>query len=115
MDELMYPVGESAEHPQEKPKEMPEAACKCTLSQEEKVSVAVKVTPFATPCEAKVTCCGKPMVTCCEKHERENGCCNFVITQTLHTEIPISFGALVETGIAVVQCDMAKTKDCDCE
>ena len=64
MDELMYPVGESAEHPQEKPKEMPEAACKCTLSQEEKVSVAVKVTPFATPCEAKVTCCGKPMVTC---------------------------------------------------
>ena len=95
--------------------ESPETAGKCNFSQEEKVSVAVKVTPFATPCEAKVTCCGKPKVDCCDLRDRENGCCNFIITQTLRTEIPIIFGALVETGIAVVQCGMAKTEDCDCE
>ena len=111
MEEVKNEVVEYGECQQEKP----ETACQCTFSQDEQVSVAVKVTPFATPCEAKVTCCGKPMITCCEQHEREKGCCNFIITQKLRTEIPIAFGALVETGIAVVQCDRAETKDCDCE
>ena len=111
MDELLMPTVEVTEKPQDKP----ETACDCTLSQEEKVSVAVKVTPFATPGEAKVTCLGKPMISCHDQRDCDKSCCNFVVTQTLHTEIPISFGALVETGIAVVQCDMAKTKDCDCK
>ena len=111
MDELMNPIVEDVGLTPERP----EASCRCVFTQEEKVTVPVKVEPFAKPCEAKVTCCGRPVIVCCNQHDKDKGCCNFTVTQTLRMEIPISFGAMVETGDVVVECRMAETEDCDCK
>lgn len=40
--------------------------------------------------------------------------CSFTITQSLCIEIPISFGAIIETGTAVVQCGTVSETQCDC-
>jgi hypothetical protein len=91
-----------------------EKACDSVFYQQETVCVPVKVTPFATPGTARTTCCGTGSVS------RESLCpgsqtsCNFVITQKLCIEIPVSFGALVETGDAVVQCGTLSETSCEC-
>jgi hypothetical protein len=91
-----------------------EKACDSVFYQQETVCVPVKVTPFATPGTARTTCCGAATVS------RESLCpgsqtsCSFVITQNLCIEIPVSFGATVETGAAVVQCGTVSETSCDC-
>lgn len=93
-----------------------ESPCNSTFFQKETVCVPVKVTPHATPGMAKATCCGEPVVT-----PGSNRCpgdqtsCSFTITQTLCIEIPIEFGAVIETGAAVVQCGTVTREPCDCD
>lgn len=92
-----------------------EVPCESTFFQTETVCVPVTVTPFATPGEAKASCCGKPIIgqgsTQCPGNQTS---CSFTIKQRLCIEIPISFGAVIETGKAVVQCGEVSETPCDC-
>lgn len=88
--------------------------CESVFFQRETVCVPVKVTPFAEPGMAKATCCGEPVVTVDGACVGSRKSCEFVITQTLCIEIPISFGAKIETGDAVVQCGGVSEEPCDC-
>lgn len=88
--------------------------CKSVFYQKETVCVPVTVTPFANPGEAKATCCGEPIVHMGDQCSGNKKSCSFTITQNLCIEIPISFGAVIETGAAVVQCGDVSEEECDC-
>ena len=88
--------------------------CESVFYQKETVCVPVKVTPFATPGTAKATCCGDPIVRIGAQCPGNQTSCSFTITQSLCVEIPISFGAVIETGTAVVQCGDVSETECDC-
>lgn len=89
-------------------------ACESIFYQKEAVCVPVTVTPFANPGKAKATCCGEAVVTQNGNCIGNKTSCSFIVTQTLCIEIPISFGAVIETGTAVVQCGDITTDPCDC-
>lgn len=91
-----------------------EMPCETTFFQNETVCVPVTVTPFATPGMAKANCCGKPMVNPGNQCQGNQTSCSFTIKQRLCIEIPISFGAVIETGKAVVQCGEVSEMPCDC-
>lgn len=91
-----------------------ETPCETTFFQNETVCVPVTVTPFAMPGEAKANCCGRPVVTPDGHCPGTKTSCNFIIRQKLCIEIPISFGAVIETGKAVVQCGEVSEEPCDC-
>lgn len=88
--------------------------CESTFYQKETVCVPVKVTPFAKPGTAKAMCCGEPVVRPGGQCTGNQTHCSFTITQHLCVEIPISFGAVIETGTAVVQCGEVSETECDC-
>lgn len=88
--------------------------CESVFYQKETVCVPVKVTPFAKPGTAKTICCGEPTVQGGAQCTGNQTSCMFTITQSLCVEIPISFGAVVETGTAVVQCGTVSETQCDC-
>lgn len=89
-------------------------SCSSTFFQKETVCVPVVVTPFAKPGDAKATCCGKPKVTPNGKCSGGRTSCTFTVTQDLCIEIPISFGADIRTGDALVQCGDVSQMPCDC-
>lgn len=91
-----------------------ESPCESTFFQNETVCVPVTVTPFATPGKAKAACCGKPIVSQGNPCQGNQTSCSFTIRQRLCIEIPISFGAVIETGKAVVQCGEVSEIPCDC-
>lgn len=88
--------------------------CDSVFYQKETVCVPVKVTPYAKPGTAKATCCGDPIVKTGSPCSGNPTSCSFTITQNLCVEIPISFGAVVETGTATVQCGVVSETECDC-
>lgn len=88
--------------------------CESVFYQKEMVCVPVTVTPFAKPGVAKTTCCGEPVINTESQCPGSQTSCSFTITQSLCIEIPISFGAVVETGTAVVQCGTISETECDC-
>lgn len=88
--------------------------CETVFYQKETVCVPVKVTPYAKPGTARATCCGEPVVQGGTQCAGNQTSCTFTITQNLCVEIPISFGAVIETGTAVVQCGNASETACDC-
>lgn len=88
--------------------------CESTFYQTETVCVPVTVTPFATPGTAKANCCGRATVNPDSECPGTNKSCSFTIRQKLCIEIPISFGAVIETGCAVVQCGEVSEVECDC-
>lgn len=89
--------------------------CESVFYQIETVCVPVSIRPYATPGEAIATCCGDPIVesgsTTCPG---TTGSCYFTVTQRLCIEIPIAFGADIETGSATVQCGDITEVECDC-
>ena len=91
-----------------------ETPCEATFFQNETVCVPVTVTPFATPGTAKANCCGRPSVSMGDQCSGNQTSCSFTIRQKLCIEIPISFGAVIETGKAVVQCGGVSETPCDC-
>lgn len=90
------------------------SSCSSTFYQKETVCVPVSVTPFAAPGTAKATCCGQPTVTPNGRCSGGRTSCTFTVTQNLCIEIPISFGAVIETGDALVQCGDVSQQPCDC-
>jgi hypothetical protein len=88
--------------------------CESTFYQRETVCVPVKVTPYAKPGTAKANCCGKPVISMGTGCEGSQTSCSFTVTQSLCIEVPISFGAEIETGTAVVQCGTVSETACDC-
>lgn len=93
-----------------------EKGCERTFFQIENVCVPVTVTPFATSGEATATCCGNPVINQNSNHCPGNRTsCTFTITQRLCIEIPITFGAAIETGEAVVECGEVTEEPCDCD
>lgn len=85
-----------------------------TFFQIETVCVPVTVTPFATPGEATATCCGNAIVKKEDRCQGTRKSCTFTITQRLCIEIPITFGADIDTGEAVVECGEVSEIPCDC-
>lgn len=89
-------------------------SCESVFYQKETVCVPVMVTPFAKPGTVKATCCGQPQITQDGKCTGGKASCTFIVTQTLCIEIPISFGAVIESGTAVIQCKEANQEPCNC-
>lgn len=92
-----------------------EVPCDRTFFQTETVCVPVTVTPFATPGDARTICCGNPVVTPNGQCSGNRTFCSFTIKQKLCIEIPIAFGAVIETGTAVVECGEVSEEECDCD
>ena len=91
-----------------------EESCASVFYQLEQVCVPVKVTPFAISENAIARCCGNPVVTQDTTCPSGKKYCTFTITQPLCIEIPIAFGADVETGAATVQCGGISEEPCRC-
>lgn len=91
-----------------------ETSCETTFYQTETVCVPVTVTPFANPGTAKATCCGKPVIATDNQCQGTQRSCTFTVTQRLCIEVPIAFGADIETGAAVVRCGDVSETPCDC-
>lgn len=88
--------------------------CESVFYQKETVCVPVRVTPFARPGTARTTCCGEPVINMGGECAGRQTYCSFTVTQNLCIEIPISFGAQIETGTATVQCGDVTETGCDC-
>ena len=88
--------------------------CESVFYQKETVCVPVRVTPFAKPGTARTTCCGEPVVNMGGECAGRQTYCSFTVTQNLCVEIPISFGAVIETGTVTVQCGDVDETSCDC-
>ena len=78
-------------------------SCQSVFYQTETVCVPVTVTPFATPGTATATCCGDPIISTEPTCPGMRSSCTFTITQRICIQVPISFGAVIETGDAAVQ------------
>lgn len=94
--------------------EAPDEGCTSTFYQEATVCVPVRVRPFATAGDATATCCGTPVVSSDGSCSGSRNGCGFTVTQRLCIEIPITFGADVETGAALTQCGGVTTTGCSC-
>ena len=90
-------------------------SCESIFYQKESICVPVTITPYATPGTATATCCGNA-----DQYVREQP-----VAESRHlarlrslricvSEIPISFGAAIETGAASVQCGNVSEEPCDC-
>lgn len=88
--------------------------CESVFYQKETVCVPVKVTPYAKAGIAKASCCGNPIVRAGVQCTGSQTSCTFTITQDLCIEVPVSFGAEIETGTATVQCGSVGEEECDC-
>lgn len=91
-----------------------ETSCDSVFFQTETVCVPVTVTPFAEPHPATVHCCGAPVINTTNPCSGSRSSCTFTVTQKLCIEIPITFGADVKTGTAVVSCGSVSEEPCDC-
>lgn len=96
--------------------------CPVVGSQNVEVCLPVAISPFAVTGPAKIQCCGEPLIElCCDHcHGKPNGTCEFTISQKIHVEIPVEFGATVNVGETFVDCDCHKNEkpdgghDCKC-
>lgn len=89
-------------------------SCESTFYQKETVCVPVTVSPFAHPGTARTICCGDPVIHTGPQCPGSKTSCTFTVTQSLCIQIPIAFGAVIETGEASVQCGEASETPCDC-
>lgn len=90
------------------------SSCENIFFQKERVCVPVTIKPFAMPGKSTVRCCGRPTVSNQSTCPGTATSCTFTVTQALCIEIPITFGADVETGQARVQCGDVSEEPCDC-
>ena len=88
--------------------------CESLFNHKETVCVPVTVTPFARPGSARTICCGKPEISTETSCYGERTSCSFTVSQELCIELPITFGAQVETGSISVQCDGVSNGSCSC-
>jgi hypothetical protein len=90
-------------------------SCTSTVYQTETVCVPVTVKPFATPGTTKTVCCGEPVISSGNQcGDDSQNFCTFTITQAVCIEVPVAFGAEIETGTPAVQCGIADTEECSC-
>lgn len=82
-------------------------SCESTFYQKETVCVPVTVSPFAHPGTARTICCGDPVIHTGPQCPGSKTSCTFTVTQSLCIQIPIAFGAVIETG-------EASETPCDC-
>ena len=87
---------------------------KCSNTADYSKVIGERNLPFAVSENAIARCCGNPIVTQDTTCPLGKKYCMFTITQPLCIEIPISFGADVETGAATVQCGGITETACDC-
>ncbi|MDD3206299.1 MAG: hypothetical protein PHS74_11305 [Lachnospiraceae bacterium] len=88
--------------------------CSSVFYQNETVCVPITVTPFAHSGTARAICCGNPIVSTDGTCTGTKKSCSMTIKQTLCIEIPISFGADIDTEDAVVSCGDVTEKPCNC-
>ena len=88
--------------------------CESLFNHKETVCVPVTMTPFARPGAARTICCGKPEISTETSCYGERTSCSFTVSQELCIELPITFGAQVETGSISVQCDGVSNGSCNC-
>lgn len=93
--------------------EIEKNSCPVVGRQIADVCKSVTVTPFAKTGMIRTKCCGDPVVTpgVATCFGRKNGSCSFTIKQRICVEVPVDFGARVETGDTFVDCIAAAGKD----
>jgi len=87
--------------------------CDAVGEQLVNICVPVSVQPFATVGPISVRCCGAPTVepgTVCPGIP--NLSCDFTISQTICVEVPVEFGAVVNTGETNVLCAGQSCANC---
>lgn len=92
----------------------PEPGCTVNGQQLIDVSVPVTVKPFANVGRIITRCCGQPTITPGIDDTRgiPDGECEFTISQRLCVEVPVEFGAAVETGPTHVLCEGNDCANC---
>ena len=81
----------------------PQPECSSVAHRDVQVCVPVSVKPFANILNTTVRCCGKPIFAT-ECQGMINGTCDFNIMQRICVEIPVEFGAEIETDEVKVAC-----------
>ncbi|MGO5053510.1 hypothetical protein ACTQ6A_13550 [Lachnospiraceae bacterium LCP25S3_G4] len=90
-------------------------ACSGVGSQLATICLPVSVTPYAITGPASFHCCGDMIITpaCNECCGKENGSCDFTITQTIKIDIPVEFGASVKIGDTFIECGCTSVEEYD--
>lgn len=94
----------------------PDGACVDVFHQTHTISVPVEVSPYAKVGTTSTVCCGSAVIT--PGHICQGECnytCEFTITRKICVEIPIEFGADIETSHPRVQCGNVFKHGCDCK
>lgn len=89
--------------------------CKKKFVHEESVSIPISITPYAIQDEARVVCKGAPIIESIANCPECTKTCKFTITQNLSATIPITFGAIVESGEVGVKCKGVNEEACKCK
>jgi hypothetical protein len=89
-------------------------SCGSSFYHNQTVCVPVTVTPYATPGTATAKCCGAPVVTSGNTCTGGNKSCVFTVSQALCIQVPVSFGADVDTGETSVVCGNSSLSECNC-
>ena len=88
---------------------------KCSVigHQTVEVCVPVSVKPFAEVGKINIICCEKPLITSDSEECRgeQEKTCDFTIKQKICIEVPIEFGAEVNTEEAFIECNSASTEE----
>jgi hypothetical protein len=89
-------------------------SCSSSFYHNQTVCVPVTVTPYAVPGTATARCCGLPTVTSGNTCTGGDKSCVFTVSQSLCIQVPISFGADVNTGETAVECGGSSLSECNC-
>ena len=94
-------------------KDKNKVGCEAIGYQDVNVSIPVTIKTFGEAGNAKTQCIGKAVVSsgCDNYSEKNDGVCQFTISQKLRVEVPVIFGARAEIGEATVDCGCVITSD----
>lgn len=100
----------------DKEKDKDKVGCEAVGYQDVNVCIPVTIKTFGEAGNAKTQCLGKAVISsgCDMCPGKPGGECKFTISQKLHVEVPVVFGARAEVGEASVECECDKVaSDCD--
>jgi len=90
----------------------PVIPCSTVGTREIEICVPVTVRPFANVGDTKVRCCGEAIYSAEQCRGIPGGECNFNILQRICVEVPIEFGAEIDTDEMLVACGISGTYSC---
>ena len=84
--------------------------CPVVGKQRVELCVPVSVHPYARVGTITTHCCGEPIITSgetCNEVISEN--CSFTVKQTICIEVPVDFGAQIDSGATFISCNGLST------